>query len=200
MPRIKKDLSEKQEQFVAEYLISLQASDAAHKAGYSYPAQSAGKLMANPLIQLKIAAGRRKAMELAGITRENVLQELAFAVFRDPADLCDENGDINLSDLRKLPPAVRRCIDSLEITGYYEDDEGVARPKVKLKFVGKLGAMELLMKHFGMLEGKGDGDKPQNVFNLINLYRPDPSHRAMIEDQINNPAKYIDVTPSDEDE
>lgn len=142
-------LTDKQCRFVSEYLLTLNATDAARKAGYKQPNVASAKLMANSRIAKCIGNAQRQSLEKLELTREAMLRELAFCALRDPADLCDEHGAIITDDIRKLPERVRRCIDGIKqrIT---TDKDGNTTVVTELKLSPKIAAVELAMRHFAM--------------------------------------------------
>lgn len=144
-------LTDKQRRFVAEYLLTLNATDAARKAGYKQPNVTSAKLMANPLIAKQIGESQRQGLEKLELSRDTLLRELSCCALRDVADLCDERGVIITDDLRKVPERVRRCIDGIKqrIT---TDAAGNKTVTIELKLSPKIVAIELAMKHFGMLK------------------------------------------------
>lgn len=79
MPRDANGLNPKQARFVAEYLIDLNATQAAIRAGFSANGASVQgvRLLANAKICAAIEVGRAKAAEKAGITLDDHLSELA---------------------------------------------------------------------------------------------------------------------------
>lgn len=79
-------LTPKQLQFCREYILDLNGTQAAIRAGYSERAarQIATENLSKPSIQAEIArlrAGREQRLE---ITAERVLEELAYLAFADP--------------------------------------------------------------------------------------------------------------------
>ena len=73
-----KKLTAKQERFVQEYLISLNATDAAIKAGYSEKtAYSIGnENLSKPEIKAAIALSQAKTEETLLITKESLIEDL----------------------------------------------------------------------------------------------------------------------------
>lgn len=148
-----KHLTDKQQKFIQEYLIDFCGARAAKAAGYKHPAVAACKLLnakRYPLVARAIGAARRRDLEDLALTRENILRELAYCLFRDPVDLCNKDGRIAINDLRELPPRVRRCIDGIKCKQYTLGD-GTVVQEIELKLVGKLGCIEMAMKHKGLL-------------------------------------------------
>lgn len=85
-------LTPKQERFVAEYLIDLNATQAAKRAGYSErTAKQAGtENLAKPAVAAAIAAGREAMAERAKRTVDDVMADIglvranAMELIRDP--------------------------------------------------------------------------------------------------------------------
>ncbi len=75
------ELSEKQKRFVFEYLIDLNATQAAIRAGYSEKtAQEQGsRLLSNVMVSEAIAKGQAKAAKRAEITVQSLADELEEA-------------------------------------------------------------------------------------------------------------------------
>lgn len=100
-------LTPKQERFVAEYLIDLNATQAAIRAGYSQKTaqQQGSRLLLNVLVQEAIAKGREKTAAKLEITKERIVDELAKIAFADirkavrwgksPIDASSENANPN---------------------------------------------------------------------------------------------------------
>lgn len=78
-------LSEKQKRFVAEYLIDLNATQAAIRAGYSAKtAQEQGsRLLSNVMVAAEIADGAKKRIRKAEITAQDVLEGLYIEATRE---------------------------------------------------------------------------------------------------------------------
>ncbi len=149
-----KKLTDRQRRFVQEYLICMDGAKAAIAAGYSpkCAAAQAGKLMRKRSIKRALGKALKEIDFGKQLTVENVLQELAYCVFRDPVDFCDENGRISIDDLRKLPPQVRRCIDGIKCRNTLDDEGKVVGQEVELKFVQKGAMIRLAMDYFNLLQ------------------------------------------------
>lgn len=66
----------KQQRFVVEYLIDLNATAAAARAGYKHPNQQGPRLLVNVGIAKAIESARSKAAENAEVTREWIIEQL----------------------------------------------------------------------------------------------------------------------------
>jgi hypothetical protein len=84
-------LTEKQQRFVAEYLVDLNATQAAIRAGYS--ADTAGSIghenLQKPEIVLAIAEARKAQQERTQITADRVVMELGLIAFADARELAE---------------------------------------------------------------------------------------------------------------
>lgn len=162
------ELTAKQQRFVDEYLVDLNATQAAIRAGYSEKtARSTGsENLTKPNIQAAITEGRRKQSKRTEITADRVLAELALLGFANMEDYIriDNDGDpyINLSELTREQAA---AISEVAVDDYTEGRGKNARDvrKVRIKFHDKKGALVEIGKHLGMfverheLTGKDGG-------------------------------------------
>ncbi len=87
-------LTPKREKFVQEYLVDLNAAQAAIRAGYSAKtARSIGqRLLTNVDIQSAIERRRLELREATQVTQERVVQELALVAFCRSGTLPEEDG------------------------------------------------------------------------------------------------------------
>lgn len=141
-------LNPRQQRFVDEYLIDLNATQAAIRAGYSPRTATAiaSENLAKPSISDAIACAMAERSKRTGITQDRVLQELAKVAFIKLTDIVDDTGKIkaNATDEDKA------CIESIKYkktdtdTGFSEEREVKASPKLK--------ALELIGRHLGMFE------------------------------------------------
>lgn len=129
-------LTAKQQMFVQEYLVDLNATQAAIRAGYSK--KTAAFIGAENLKKPKIAAHVEAAMAERSlrteITADNVLKELAKIGFADIRRLFTPGG--NLIPVSDLDDEAAACLASIEITSRKvrggDDDEHEEVSKVKL--------------------------------------------------------------------
>lgn len=143
-------LTDKQQRFVDEYLIDLNATQAAIRAGYSVRtaneqgAQNLAKLSIQDAISKKMAARSRRT----GVNAERVVLELAKVAFAKMTDIVDSKGKIK----EDASPDDLACIESIK---YKEsDNEYGGSVEREVKIASKLKALELLGKHLGMWSDK----------------------------------------------
>ena len=141
----------KQKRFVEEYLIDLNATQAAIRAGYS--PDTAKEIGAQNLTKLNISAAIAKAMaersKRTGVNQDRIVLELAKIAFVNPAEFTDvENGAI----LGNASPDDTAAIQSVKVKRFStKDGDGTER---EIRFHDKLRALELLGRHVGMWNDK----------------------------------------------
>jgi phage terminase small subunit len=160
-----KQLTPKQRRFVEEYLIDLNATQAAHRAGYSGDtAYSIGhELLKKPEIVNAIGEAQARRSERTEITQDQVLQELALVAFADMGKYVTitDDGTVEV-DFSHLPEGGLRVVSEL-VQDEYADGRGEGARQVKrtkLKLHNKLGALELVGKHLGMFVERVETGKP----------------------------------------
>ena len=134
---------ERQIKFVEEYIKSLNATDAAIKAGYSEKtARSQGsRLLTNVDIQKAIQQAKAEREERTKIDADYVLKRLVEIDHMDVLDIMDDDG--NVKPLRDWPKIWRQYISNIE-TISMDDGEGWLK---KIKWPDKVKNLELLGKH-----------------------------------------------------
>lgn len=88
-------VTDKQQRFVDEYLVDLNATQAAIRAGYSErtAVAQASRLLRNVNVAAAIAERQAKLSDKAEITQDRVVAELAALSFYDPADIVKDGID-----------------------------------------------------------------------------------------------------------
>jgi phage terminase small subunit len=144
-------MTPKQERFVEEYLIDLNATQAAIRAGYS--PRSAGAIGAEnlekPQIRARVDAAIAAQSRRTGVTADRVIRELARVALLNPRDVID------LDTARVLPNASNddtAAIASVRVKTASGDSGDSEEHEVK--FADKLKALELLGRHLGMFDDK----------------------------------------------
>ena len=138
-------LTDRQQAFVNEYLIDLNATQAAIRAGYS--AKTADTQAARLLVNVKVAEALREAKavrcEKTQINAVYVLNRLAEIDQLDVADILDGTG--TFLPVLEWPKVWRQTISGIDIQEMISGDtESVVR---KIKWPDKLRNLELLGKH-----------------------------------------------------
>lgn len=148
-------LSVKHEAFVKEYLVDLNATQAAIRAGYSADTakQQGSRLLTNIDVQGAIAAAMAARAQRTQITADMVLAELAKLGFSNMADYmrAGPNGHpyLDFSKLTRDQAAALVEVTVEDLTdGRGEDAREVRR--VKFKLADKRAALVDIGKHLGM--------------------------------------------------
>lgn len=149
-------LTAKQARFVDEYLIDLNATQAAIRAGYS--ARNADKIGSQLLGKTRVAEQIQSAMKArekrTHITQDRVLQELARIAFFDIRRLYNEDGTMKLPhELDDEAAAVLAGVD-VSTTSVGGDESPLSIITKKAKVFDKGAALTLAMRHLGMLTDK----------------------------------------------
>jgi phage terminase small subunit len=144
-------LTAKQKRFVEEYLIDLNATQAAIRSGYSVKAarQIGTENIAKPSIAAAIAKATKKVSVITGLTVERTLQELARLAYSDPRKFYDADG--KLKPIHQLDDDAAACVAGLEIDEIKADGNVIGYTK-KLKYWDKNSALEKSMKYLKMLQ------------------------------------------------
>lgn len=145
-------LTEKQKQFVCEYLIDLNATQAAIRAGYSAKTadQQGSRMLANVKVQQAISQAMAERSRRTGINQDRVVLELARMALVKMTDIVDSHGQIK-EDATDDDLA---CIESIKYKKS-ESDSGTSVER-EVRIGSKLKALELLGKHLGMWNDKLD--------------------------------------------
>lgn len=153
-----KKLTPKQKRFVSEYLIDLNATQAAIRAGYSPKTanEQGARLLVNVSIAKAIQKATDKRQERTEITQDRVLKEYARIAFLDPRRFFDSDGIPK--PIEALDDDTAAALAGLEIREEFEgagENRTLAGYTKKYKLANKLGALDSLAKHLGMFDGKG---------------------------------------------
>lgn len=148
-------LTAKQQRFVEEYLVDLNATQAAIRSGFS--AKNADKigsqLLGKTRVAEAIAEAQEKRSKRTAITQDMVLKELAKLAFANISDYMRVSEDgLAYTDLSQLTRDQAAAIHEFTIDEYAEgrgeDSREVKR--VKLKLADKRQALVDVGRHLGM--------------------------------------------------
>ena len=163
-----KALNPKQQQFVAEYLVDLNATQAAIRAGYS--PKTAGvqgfDLLRKPEIAAAIESLRNEHAKNTGLTVERVLTEAMRLAFFDIRKLTDAEG--NPIPINQLDDDTAAAIQGLELaTERSRDEDGLGTLVRKYKIADKNAALERLFKHLGLFQKDNDQNNPAKALQAL---------------------------------
>lgn len=154
-----RSISPKQARFVAEYLIDLNASKAAIRAGYSpkTAGSQAFDLLKKPEIAAEVERQRQIHAENTGLSVERVLKEAMRLAFFDIRKLVDASG--NPLPLNKLDDDTAAAIQGLDVASVGNMEVGIGQV-LKYKIADKNSAIERLFKHLGLFERDNKQNNP----------------------------------------
>lgn len=146
-------LTDKQQRFVEEYLIDLNATQAAIRAGYSEDSASVigCENLTKPNIQEAIAVAQKERSERTQVTADMVVKELARIGFSDLRNCLTSTG--HLIDPQEWDDNTAAAISSLEVVKTHRGDKDEDSPieyTHKIKVWDKNSALEKLCKHLGV--------------------------------------------------
>jgi phage terminase small subunit len=149
--------TDKQKKFCQEYMVDLNATQAAIRAGYSEnTAQVIGaENLTKPIISNFIAELKAKLAERTEISVDKLITELKNFAYSD----ITETLMLSAEELKALTPEVRRLISGYKRstrTTVLDDGTKHIDEIVELKFVDKLKAIEMINKHIGFYEKDND--------------------------------------------
>jgi phage terminase small subunit len=155
-----KQLSPKQKRFVEEYLIDLNAIQAAIRAGYTEKGAhtTSWRMITNPSIAKEIQRAMKERSERTAITQDRVIQEIARIGFSDPRRLFDATGEMR--SIQDLDDDTAAAIAGIDVS---VSNDGILTKKIKLW--DKNSALEKLAKHLQLFTEKVglEVSKPINV-------------------------------------
>lgn len=174
-------LTAKQQRFCDEYLIDLNATQAAIRAGYSdkRASEQAYQLLQKTTVKNYIEERKKDRIARTEITQDMVLKELAIIAFSNAADyasviekqaMIDVDGvTVPLNDVDGNPVMYRTVEPVLTAELTEEQKKALSvikkgRDGFEVKPYDKVRALELLGKHLGMWTEKIEMDVIQPVF------------------------------------
>jgi len=154
-------LTAKQQRFVEEYLVDLNATQAAIRSGYSKKTaeQQGNRLLGNAKVAADIASSQANRSQRTEITQDRVLQELARLGFYDirKAVRWRNTPTIGTEGEIVYPVEMIASEDMDDDTAAAVSEVSLTAQGVKIKMADKLGALEKMGKHLGMFSDKDAG-------------------------------------------
>lgn len=170
-------LTDKQRRFCEEYLIDLNATQAAIRAGYSEntAAVIGNENLTKPYISDFIKKLQLEQSERTKVTADMVIQELAKIGFSDIKNYFGSDED--QKDITQLENKLSAAVSSIKVTETNWD--GGSKTVKEFKLHDKIAALDKLGKHTGIFEKDNSQKKPEVL---------SPEILASIVDKINKNA------------
>lgn len=161
------DLTDKQKRFCEEYMIDLNASQSAIRAGYSEDSakEQGSRLLTNANIQEYISELKQSKSEELNISQNMVLKELMKVAFGDVKNYFDDNG--RLIDINELENEVSASIKSVTVQQEKTliKGESIVESSIKkIESYDKLKALEIINKMLGFYSA--DNEQKKSVTNI----------------------------------
>ena len=168
-PKAARKLAPMQSVFVQEYLIDLNATQAAIRAGYSAKTaeQQGYQLLQKPSVQAAIAERQKEREQRTAVTADRVLLEAARLAMFDPRKLFHDDG--SPKGITELDDDTAAAVAGIEVV---EQFEGSGKDRVfvgylkKYRIADKNSALEKLFRHHGLYE-RDNGQKTDPLTSLL---------------------------------
>jgi phage terminase small subunit len=143
-------LTAKQQRFVAEYLVDLNATQAAIRAGYAKKGakDQAWQNMQNPEILAAVRVAMEARNKRTQVDADYVLDRLTEIDQMDLLDILED--DLSIKPLSKWPKVWRQSLSGFDIAEMFEGvgkDRDLVGLMKKIKWPDKVRNLELLGKH-----------------------------------------------------
>jgi phage terminase small subunit len=179
-------LRPKQERFCQEYVLDMNGTRAAIRAGYSESTanEQASRLLAKDNVSARVLELKEKQAKRLEISADTILRELLALATADVTDALDDAG--NVKPIKELPKELRRALSSIDVSEVYVgegEEKHVAGLRSRYRFHDKNKALELLGKHLKLfadrIEHSGKDGGPIETKNLSDV--PDGELDAKIQ-------------------
>jgi phage terminase small subunit len=159
-------LRPKQQRFVNEYLVDLNGTRAAIRAGYSArtAASIANENLRKPEIAAAIDAARTDMQVRTEVTADRVIKELAKIAFLDVRKLFSADG--SLKAVHELDDDTAAAVVNLDVR-LTESESGEITMTARIKLADKRAALVDLGRHLGIFDAKREQEAENPLARLI---------------------------------
>lgn len=162
-------LTAKQQRFVKEYLVDLNGTQAAIRAGYSKTgaAVEAVRQLTNAKVASVIDAERQKLSQKTDITTERVLNELAAIGFSRLTDYAiDDYGHVDAAGESIA------AVSSIKRKTFCDKEGNQMGVETEIKLWDKVAALDKLGKHLGLFKEEAPRGDTINNFIKVEFVSP----------------------------
>lgn len=146
------NLTPKQRRFCEEYVIDLNGTQAAIRAGYSIDSakEIASMLLTKFNVSEYVSKLQKKLSDKTQITAEKVINELAKIGFSNVQDFIDS--DNSIKDISQIDSKKAAAVSSIKksVTTFGDGKNTGTKEVVEFKIWDKVSALEKLGKHLGL--------------------------------------------------
>lgn len=155
-------MTPKQEMFCREFLIDLNGTQAAIRAGYSAKTANriATEILSKPDIKRRIEELKQQRQEVIGVDASYVLQRLIDIDQMDARDILNDDGSVK--PIYDWPDVWRQSISGVDLMEI-SNSENVAATLKKIKWPDKIKNLELLGRHVSVAAFKDRVELSGNV-------------------------------------
>ena len=147
----KSKLGPRQQRFVDEYMVDLNATRAAIAAGYSKTsaAQAGWEVLRNPKVAVEVSRRQARLAERLSVSSENVISELAKIAFANVGDFyrINDEGQLSLDTDALADPTRTAALSQLDIIDRANGDR-----HIRLKLADKRAALADLDRHLNLAQ------------------------------------------------
>lgn len=157
-------LTPKQARFVQEYLVDLNATAAAKRAGYKDP-NKGRQLVTKSNVSAAIQEAKRTRSQRTAITQDMVVLELAKVAFANGTDYARVSGGgtrVELTDTSSLTDDQKAAVSCIK--------EG--KFGIEVSTYDKVRALELLGKHLGIFDRGGQAADTASLDAFLQAVKP----------------------------
>jgi phage terminase small subunit len=147
-------LTHREERFVAEYILDLNAAAAARRAGYARisAAHNGCRILDRPHVAHAVQTALAERAERMTVTADNVLRGFARLAFFDPRKLYHQDG--SLKAVHELDEDTAAAVEIIAVPS----PDGIAPPQTRLRFSAstRRKALVELARHLGISKPRGE--------------------------------------------
>ncbi|MDH5556626.1 MAG: terminase small subunit [Alphaproteobacteria bacterium] len=181
---ISKKLNDRERLFVREYLIDLNATQAAIRAGYARNTAGthAHRVFNRPRVKAAIEAAMAGRAEKLEITADRVLRELALMGFANLMDYFKPQADGSAYvDLSRLTRDQATALVEIQVEEFVSGRGAAGREvkKTKVKLADKSRNLELVGKHLGLFARKSGENAEEGERENVKLSDTELAQRIL---------------------
>ena len=183
---MKTKLTNKQSAFIDEYMIDLNSTQAAIRAGYSK--KTADRMgpenMCKPVIQAELEKRLSARSERTTIDSDYVLSRLSEVDQMDVIDILNDDGTTKA--IKEWPKIWRQFISGIDITEIFTgsgEDKSLSGLVKKIKWPDKLKNLELIGKHVNVRAFRENVELTGNIEH----------HKELTSEELNDKLKELGV-------
>ena len=167
-----RELTDKQQKFCEEYIVDLNATQAALRAGYCAKTVNpqGSQNLAKLSIRNEIQRLKAERSERTNIKADDVVLELAKVAFSNIEDYLtvDKDGETKLKSFEDIERNVLAAVESIKILTTKSNEGNREHTTTQFKLHSKLNALEQLGKHLGLYEADNT-QRGNMIFNVVHF-------------------------------